>query len=50
MFLNLSSNFSWVAAGLACFIGLGSIFLVIYLLVDFCANSNNLEEEGKKPH
>ena len=44
MFLNLSSNFSWVAAGLACFIGLGGVFLLIYFIIDYCANSNGLDE------
>ena len=50
MFLNLSGNFSWVAAGMACFIGLGSIFLGVHFLVDYCKNDNDLEEERKKPH
>jgi len=50
VFLNLSSNFSWVAAGLACFIGLGGVFYLVHLIIDYCANSNSLEEEGKKPH
>ena len=50
MFLNLSGNFTWVAASLACFIGLGGIFLAIYFLADYCANSNSLEEDRKKPH
>ena len=44
MFLNLSSNFSWVAAGLAGFIGLGGFFFLIYLIVDYFANPNTLEE------
>ena len=44
MFLNLSNNFSWVAAGLACFIGLGGVFFLIYLVVDYFANPNSLEE------
>ena len=50
MFLNLSGNFSWVAASLACFIGLGGVFLAVYLLADYCANSSDLHEERKKPH
>ena len=43
MFLNLSSNFSWVAAGLAGFIGVGAILLGIYHLVDYCSNPGTLE-------
>ena len=42
MFLNLSSNFSWVAAGLACFVGLGGLFLAIYHIADYCSNPNDL--------
>jgi hypothetical protein len=50
MFLNLSSNFSWVAAGMACFVGLGSVLLFIYHVADYCANPNDLENDRKKPH
>jgi hypothetical protein len=50
MFLNLSSNFTWVAASLACFIGLGVLLLAFYHLVDYCANPGTLEAESKRPN
>ena len=50
MFLNLDDNFSWVALTIACFVGLGVIFLLSYFIYDFCANDNSLEEDHKKPH
>ena len=49
MFLNLSSNFGLVAAGLACFVGLGGILLLSYAIYDRCANPQTLEMESKKP-
>ncbi len=42
MFLNFSRNFSWAAIGLICFLGLGLVLLIIYLVYDYCANPNNL--------
>lgn len=47
MFLNLSSNFSWVAVGFSCFIGFGALLIGLYYLADYCANSNSLVEERK---
>jgi len=49
MFLNLSSNFSWVAAGLAGFIGIGCLLLAIYHITDYCANTDDLESDRKRP-
>lgn len=39
MFLNLSSNFSWVAVGLLSLILLGGILLAINYLLDHCTES-----------
>lgn len=47
MFLNFSQNFSWVAVGLVCFVGLGLVLLAVYLIYDYCANPRELEEEKK---
>jgi hypothetical protein len=48
MFLNLSSNFSWVAVGLISFIILGAILLAINYLLDHC-NEQSLEDDIKSP-
>jgi len=40
MFLNLSSNFNFIALSLALFLGLGGLLFITYLIVDSCANSD----------
>ena len=38
MYLHLSDNISWVALGLVCFLGLGVLLLLVYIVYDYLAN------------
>jgi hypothetical protein len=50
MFLNISNNMGWVAAGLGCFLVLGILLFLAHLVIDYCANKKSLEEDNKPAH